>query len=183
MSSHALYRFCVSTPPLAPKPAGTGDTGCCRNCTLPCRQPRQGWRDDSSTVIQPWETSLHTVDRILRKQSSLHKQNNITRPPDTIFSVPLHQLISALDKMAAISQATFSSTFSWMRTLEFRFNFRIFFSPKSPIDNRSALVQVMARRLFGAKPLPETMLTQFTDVNTGHWVGWVKPSSKRCDMS
>ena len=109
------------------------------------------------------------------------KQYNKT--PRHHLSVPLHQLISALDKMAAISQATFSSTFSWMRTLEFRFNFRIFFSPKSPIDNRSALVQVMARRLFGAKPLPETMLTQFTDVNTGHWVGWVKPSSKRCDMS
>ena len=37
------------------------------------------------------------------------------------------------------------------------------FVPKGPIDNRSALVQVMACRLTGDKPLPEPMLTQFTD--------------------
>ena len=32
-----------------------------------------------------------------------------------------------------------------------------------PIDIKSALVQVMACSLLGAKPLPEPMLTQFTD--------------------
>ena len=37
------------------------------------------------------------------------------------------------------------------------------FVPKGPIDNKSALVQVMAWCLFSAKPLPEPMLTQFTD--------------------
>ena len=31
-----------------------------------------------------------------------------------------------------------------------------------PIDNKSALVEEMACRLFGAKPLPEPKLTQFT---------------------
>ena len=35
--------------------------------------------------------------------------------------------------------------------------------PKGPIDNESALIQVMACRLFSAKPLPEPILTQFTD--------------------
>ena len=34
------------------------------------------------------------------------------------------------------------------------------FVPKGPIDNRSALVQVMALRRTGEKPLSETMLTQ-----------------------
>ena len=37
------------------------------------------------------------------------------------------------------------------------------FVPRSLIDNKSALVQVMAWRRTGDKPLPELMLTQFTD--------------------
>ena len=37
------------------------------------------------------------------------------------------------------------------------------FVPKIPIDNKSALVQVMALHRTGDKPLPEPMLTQFTD--------------------
>ena len=36
------------------------------------------------------------------------------------------------------------------------------FVPKSPIDNKSALVQVMAWSLTGDKSLSEPMLTQFT---------------------
>ena len=35
--------------------------------------------------------------------------------------------------------------------------------PKGSIDKKPALVQVMAWRRTGDKPLPETMLTQFTD--------------------
>ena len=41
--------------------------------------------------------------------------------------------------------------------------FSLKFVPNGPIDNKPALVQVMTRRLFGAKPLPEPMLSQFTD--------------------
>ena len=36
------------------------------------------------------------------------------------------------------------------------------FVPKSPIDNKSTLVQVMAWSLTGDKSLSEPMLTQFT---------------------
>ena len=39
------------------------------------------------------------------------------------------------------------------------------FIPRSPIDNKPALVQVMAWRRTGDKPLPELMLTQFTDAD------------------
>ena len=39
----------------------------------------------------------------------------------------------------------------------------IFNVPKGPIDNKSALVPVLAWRRTGDKPLPEPMLTQFTD--------------------
>ena len=40
--------------------------------------------------------------------------------------------------------------------------------PRSPIDNKSALVQVMACRRTGDKPLPEAMMTHFTDAYMRH---------------
>ena len=46
--------------------------------------------------------------------------------------------------------------------------FSLKFVPKSPIDNKPTLVQVMACRLFGTKPLPEPMLIQFTDAYMSH---------------
>ena len=42
------------------------------------------------------------------------------------------------------------------------------FVPKGPIDDKSAFVQVMAWRRTGNKPLPEPMLTQFTNVYMRH---------------
>ena len=42
------------------------------------------------------------------------------------------------------------------------------FVPKGPIDYKSALVQVMAWHRTGEKPLPESMLTQFTDAYIRH---------------
>ena len=42
------------------------------------------------------------------------------------------------------------------------------FVRKGPIDNKAALVQVMARRRTGDKPLPEPMLTQFADAHVRH---------------
>ena len=42
------------------------------------------------------------------------------------------------------------------------------FIPKGQIDYKSALVQVMAWHRTGEKPLPESMLTQFTDAYIRH---------------
>ena len=43
------------------------------------------------------------------------------------------------------------------------------FVPKGPVDNKWALVRVMAWRRTGDKPLPEAMLTWFTDTHeTNH---------------
>ena len=42
------------------------------------------------------------------------------------------------------------------------------FVPRSPIDNKPALVQVMAWRRTGDKPLPEPMMAQFTDAYMRH---------------
>ena len=42
------------------------------------------------------------------------------------------------------------------------------FVARSPIDNKPALVQVVAWRRTGDKPLPELMQTQFTDAYMRH---------------
>ena len=53
-------------------------------------------------------------------------------------------------------------------------NVRIFlqislkFVPKGPIDNESALVQVMAWCRTGDKPLPEAIMIQFTNAYMRH---------------
>ena len=40
--------------------------------------------------------------------------------------------------------------------------------PRSPVDNREALVQLMAWRRTGDKPLPEPMMTQLIDASMLH---------------
>ena len=40
--------------------------------------------------------------------------------------------------------------------------------PRIPTDNKPALIQVMACRRTGDKPLPEPMLTRFTDAYMRH---------------
>ena len=40
--------------------------------------------------------------------------------------------------------------------------------PRSPTDNKPLLVQAMAWRRTGGKPLPEPMITQFTDAYMRH---------------
>ena len=42
------------------------------------------------------------------------------------------------------------------------------FIPRGPVDIKPALVQVMAWRQTGDKPLPEPMLTQYTDAYMRH---------------
>ena len=43
------------------------------------------------------------------------------------------------------------------------------FVPMNPIDNKPALVQVMAWRRIGDKPLPEPVMAQFTDAYMRHY--------------
>ena len=45
--------------------------------------------------------------------------------------------------------------------------------PKSPVDNRPILGQIVALRLIGDKPLSELMPTQFTDAYMQHAGRWV----------
>ena len=81
----------------------------------------------------------------------MHFATDISHPPNP-------------DKMTAISQTTYSNVFSGMRNVVFLFKCHV---PKDPIDNKPALVQVMASRRTGDKPLPEAILTQFIDAPRG----------------
>ena len=53
------------------------------------------------------------------------------------------------------------------------------FVPRSSIDNMEALIQVMAWRLTGDRPLPEPIMTQFTDAYMRHW-GEMRIMVRRC---
>ena len=76
-------------------------------------------------------------------------------------------------KMAAVSQTTLSNAFSWMKMYEFRLRFHWILFPGGPINNIPALVQIMARRRPGDKPLPEPMVVSLPThicVARPHWV-------------
>ena len=55
-----------------------------------------------------------------------------------------------------------------MKIFVFWIQISLKFVPKGLIDNKWALVQVMASRRTGDKPLAEPMLTQFTDTYVQH---------------
>ena len=67
----------------------------------------------------------------------------------------------------SFSQTTFSNAFSWMKSSVFWLEFH-WSSLKGPIDNLSALVQVIAWRRTGDKPLPEPMLAEFSAAHMRH---------------
>ena len=79
------------------------------------------------------------------------------------FLTPLH-----LDKMATIvADAIFKCIFC-NENDQILIQFSLKLVPRSPIDNKPALVQVMAWRRTGNKPLSELMAAQFPDVYTQH---------------
>ena len=73
-----------------------------------------------------------------------------------------------LDKATAVSQTIFSNAFSWMKKFCTVIWISLKLVPKVPIDNKWTLVQVMAWRRTGDKPLSEPMFTQFTDAYMQH---------------
>ena len=69
------------------------------------------------------------------------------------------------DKMAAVFQTVFSNRFSWMKIYEFRLKFHNF-------NNIPALLQIMAWRRPGDKPLSELMMVSLLThicVTQPHW--------------
>ena len=70
--------------------------------------------------------------------------------------------------MAAISQTTFFKRLSMNEKLCIFIQISLKFVRKGPIDSKSSLFQVMAWRRAGDKPLPEPMMTQFTEAYMRH---------------
>ena len=60
--------------------------------------------------------------------------------------------------MAAIFQTTFAGAFSWKKNVSISINISMKFVLKGPISNILALVQKMAWRRLGDKPLSEPMM-------------------------
>ena len=74
------------------------------------------------------------------------------------------------DKIDAILQTAFSNTISWMKMFEFRLKFHWSLFLKVQLTNIPALVQIMAWRRTGDKPLSEPMMTMYIWVTRPQWV-------------
>ena len=83
------------------------------------------------------------------------------------------------DEIDSVLQTTFSNTFSWMKMYEFRLEFHW----RDPINNIQALVQIMAWRRLGDKPLFEPMmLTLLTHICVTR-PQWVKEQTMKSDSN
>ena len=76
-----------------------------------------------------------------------------------------------INLLAAILQTTIWNAFRWEKIILIHISLKC--DRKGPIDNKTASVQVMAWQWLGTgdKPLPEPMMTQFTDVIRPQCVG------------
>ena len=70
---------------------------------------------------------------------------------------------SPLGKMAAILADDIFKCIFLNENDRIHIQISLKFVPRCPIDNKPALVQAMAWRLIGDQPLPELMMTQYTD--------------------
>ena len=77
-----------------------------------------------------------------------------------IFQGPMSLPHWGRDKMDAISQTTLSNAFSWLKMLDVRIsiNISLKYVPRGLINNIPALIQIMAWRRPGDKPLSEPMV-------------------------
>ena len=70
--------------------------------------------------------------------------------------------------MVAILQAIFSEAFFVNEKVSISIKISLKIVPKDPVGNNPALVQIMAWRRIGDKPLSEAVLTRFTDAYMRH---------------
>ena len=83
---------------------------------------------------------------------------------------PINPLLThpPLDKMAAILADNIFKCIFLIENDSIPLQISLKFVPRSPINNKPALVQVMAWHRSAAKPLSEPMLTQFSDAKIQH---------------
>ena len=80
------------------------------------------------------------------------------------------------DKMAAVSQTTLSNAFFLNENIRISIKISLKFLPKGPINNNSALVQIMAWRRSGDKSLSEPMMVNLLTHICVTRPQWVKSS-------
>ena len=81
------------------------------------------------------------------------------------MSLPLTHL--PLDKIAAILADDIFKRIFFNKNIRISIPISLKFLPKGPINNKSALVQVMALHQTGDKRLPKPIMAQFTDTICG----------------
>ena len=111
---------------------------------------------------KPFPCTLHAQRKDLPLSYATYKMGELL----AIGLVFLTHL--TLDKMATIvADDNFKCIFlNENNKIPIRFSLKFFWSP---IDNKPALVQVTAWRRTGDKPLPEPILTQYTDIYAALW--------------
>ena len=95
----------------------------------------------------------------------------------TIVYVSVYLTHWGRGKVAAIFQTTLLNEFSWMKMYKFRLRFHWSLFPQ--INNIPALVQIMAWRRPGVKPLSEPMMVNLLRhlcVTRPQWVNSMRPS-------
>ena len=99
----------------------------------------------------------------MNKYQQFSYGNNVTQA----FGHPKLTHLS-LDKMAAIMADGNFKFISLNENDRISIRISLKFVPKSPIDNKPALVQIMACCRIGDKPLSEPILARFTDAYMRH---------------
>ena len=102
---------------------------------------------------------LSEIDSFSFKQMRLKMSSGKWRPYCLGLNVLTHW---GRDKMAAIFQTTFSNGFSGNENVWISINISLKFVPRGPINNIPTLLQVMAWRRPGDKPLSELMMVRLT---------------------
>ena len=126
------------------------------------------WTNAGILLIGPWGTNFTEILIGINTFSFKKIHSKMSSAKWRPFCLGLNVLTHLpLDKMAAIlGDDNFKCIFLNEND---RIRIRrssLKFVPRSPIDNKPAFVQVMAWRRKGDKPLPELMLTQFSDAYT-----------------
>ena len=117
-----------------------------------------------ATTQGQWNRTQEYLQRGYVSRQRLMAQTKTSIPK------PCHLTHWGRDKMAAVSRTTLSNAFSWMKLYEFRlrFHWNLFLG-----FQLTALVQIMAWRRSGDKPLSETMMVSLTThicVTRPQWV-------------
>ena len=112
--------------------------------------------------------SSHSVDHrrwgeVFVYYSKPYSSTPTTHPTHTHTPTPDSTHPPALEKMGDIVEDDICKCIFLNENYKIPIRIPLKFVPRSPTDNKAALVPVMTWRRTGDKPLPEPMLTRFTD--------------------